>query len=349
MATWEGTVLSINAVILNDTRGDNHFGCFRVMRTIEDNLVSRGINIAAHSIVRNDWEHDRPLLRSIAQCDLIIINGEGTLHHGARAGKRLLRIATHPARGQKPVALINALYQENPPEWAQYLERIDLISTRDSWSAEVASAAAGRKIDFLPDLSLCSGPISPNATAERDMLLVGDSVSREVSKTLLDLAASRPDARLLPILKTIKASKPHFPAPLKMLREAYIRLHAEAFRLQMRNVWFNKNEAGFINALQHGYLHVTGRFHAVCLCILSGTPFLALESNSWKTRALLNDLGLDESRLTEIGQLEERLKKPEEFAYTSEEEKTIASALHRASIDASGLFDRIRALADDRR
>jgi hypothetical protein len=43
--------LPLKAVILNDTRGDNHFGCMRVMRIIEQNRGPR-IEIAATSLVQ---------------------------------------------------------------------------------------------------------------------------------------------------------------------------------------------------------------------------------------------------------------------------------------------------------
>ena len=111
MTAWQGAgpkekLAVANAVILNDTRGDSHFGCFRVMRLIEENLAGRGIRVLARSGVRNDWENDRPFLDAMAKSDLIVINGEGTLHHGAKAGARLLRVVDHPVRGDKPVALI---------------------------------------------------------------------------------------------------------------------------------------------------------------------------------------------------------------------------------------------------
>ena len=129
--------MSLTAVLMNDTRGHAHFGCQRVMRVIESNLESRGITVIARSLVRNDWEADRAFLDAASKCDVIVINGEGTLHHGASHGEKLLRIAAHPVRAGKPVALINAIYQENPEHWRRYLDGIDLISPRDSWSATV--------------------------------------------------------------------------------------------------------------------------------------------------------------------------------------------------------------------
>lgn len=342
---WK-TSVTLKAVILNDTRGDNHFGCFRVMRIIEENLAARGILVTARSLVRNDWGSDRAFLDAMAEADVIVINGEGTLHHGSRLGERLLSVVGHPARGDTPVALINALYQENPPSWGRFLERFDLISTRDSWSAEVASEHAKRKVGHVPDLSLAGGMLPSPATPQRDLLLVGDSVSRSVSHGLLALMSGRPNAYLLPITKTIKSSKPDLPAPLRALRQGYARLHASAFGLRHRRVLFNRTESEFIEDLLRGRLHVTGRFHSVCFCLFTGTPFLAVESNSWKIGALLNDFGFGSSRLTTLEDIRERIEQPEKEEYSPEELDAVGLGLARVQKQAGLVFDEIRKLAE---
>lgn len=341
--------MTLKAVILNDTRGDNHFGCFRVMRTIEENLASRNMEVLARSLVRNDWERDRSFLAAMAKSDVVVINGEGTLHHGAAQGEKLLKVVDHPARGDKPVALINALYQENPADWRPYLERMALISTRDSWSAEAAAKDAGRPVDFVPDLSLANGFARAEPGIERDLLLVGDSVSRDVSKFLKEIAFSRKDARLLPILRTLKSSKPHYPLPLWLLREAYIRLHAMAAGIRHPNIRFSKNEAEFIDALQHAYLHVTGRFHAACFCLFTETPFLAVDSNSWKIGAMLNDFGLPRNRLVRVEALKEMRLDRETAPYSEAERAAISNSLAMAEEKTAQMFDTIRDLAARRR
>src|SRR3546814_8288014 len=122
------------------------------MRRIEENLRCRGISITAVSPVRHDWEGDASVLKAMAACDIIVINGEGTLHHGAPHGEILLKVVDHPVRTTKPVVLINALYQENPASWKRYLDKMALISTRDYWSAETISTKERCEIGFVPDL-----------------------------------------------------------------------------------------------------------------------------------------------------------------------------------------------------
>jgi hypothetical protein len=334
----------VKAVILNDTRGDNHFGCFRVMRIIEENLARRGVTVIGRSLVRNHWERDHGFLEKLSEADLVVINGEGTLHHGHRLGQRLLRIATHPARGQKPVALINAIYQENPESWKAYLDKIDLISARDSRSAAEIGRLTGRECGFVPDLSLAEGVLASTGVP-RTRLLIGDSVDTETRQVLRSLTDVDADAKLLPILKGLKPSKPHHSTPFRQLREAYIWLNARYSQLLHGNIEFNRDEAGFIRSLMSARLHVTGRFHAVCFCLFTGTPFLAVESNSWKMAALLEDFGLDGTRIVPIDQIRARLASGEDFALTEDEGLLIAAGLGRCKQGATELFDRIATLA----
>lgn len=338
----------IRAVILNDTRGDRHFGCDRVMRVIDENLARRGIVVIGRSLVRRDWERDAAFLARLAEADLIVINGEGTLHHGSKQAEKLLRVATHPARGSKPVALINTIFQDNPPRWKDYLDRIDIIGARDSKSAAAIRELTDRPVMVVPDLSLAEGALTPLTDVVRRGILVGDSVDRRTGQALRTLARQLPEAQFLPILRYLKPSKPHYPAPLWLAREAYLALHAAWNGWRDGNIVFNTNEAGFIRSLQGTRLHVTGRFHAICFCLFTRTPFLAVASNSWKTAELLADFGLGTDRIMTVGEIGEALAHGGDFDFSEEEHEKITAGLAMASERAADLFDRIAALAEGR-
>ena len=178
--------MPLTAVLMNDTRGHAHFGCQRVMRVIESNLESRGIKVTARSLVRNDWPSDRAFLDAVSKCDIVVINGEGTLHHGKHHGDKLLQIVDHTARAGKPIALINTIYQDNPDHWRRFLDGIELISPRDSWSAAALRAATGRTdICHVPDLSMAEGFHPLADTTPRVMLTIGESVLRDTSHELI--------------------------------------------------------------------------------------------------------------------------------------------------------------------
>jgi hypothetical protein len=102
------------AVLINDTSSANHHGCRRVVATIRSSLAIRGIDIIASSPIGAAWGKDAALEAALRSAHLLVVNGEGTLHHGAPEGERLLLAVDHAAALGKPVALINTIYQDNP-------------------------------------------------------------------------------------------------------------------------------------------------------------------------------------------------------------------------------------------
>lgn len=340
--------MPLKVVILNDTRGHHHFGCHRVMRFIEEQLASRDMEILARSLVRNDWEKDRCFLQATARADLILINGEGTLHHGSRHGEKLLRIATHPVRQNKPVAIVNALYQENPESWRKPLSRLTLVATRDSRSqAELAAAYSGERRNTL-DFSVAEGFFPFSEPAPRESLVIGESVLGDVSKKLIALTRRARKCVFLPIMKTLKSSRPQFGPLSWWLREALILGHRELFRLRCPQAYFSRSEDDYALQVARAYLHITGRFHAVCFSLITRTPFLTFRSNSWKIEALLEDVGLRTERLIDADRAWERIEDEaaiREAAYTKTESERITAALTRNQVATAELFDRLHDLA----
>ncbi|MEO5325270.1 polysaccharide pyruvyl transferase family protein [Mesorhizobium sp. CC13] len=341
--------MPLKAVILNDTRGHPHFGCFRVMRAIEHNLGRRGVEVAATSLVRTEWWNDRSFLEATAASDLIVINGEGTCHHGSRHAEGLLRIVEHPVRGHRPVVLINALYQENPAEWARYLEQMDAIWTRDSWSAAEVRERIGREIPWALDLSMSEGEHPVAETAKRDLLTIGESVVGNVSRSLVKASQTHPQARFLPIVTTMKSRKPEYPAVFRVLRDIYVQGHLLTFKIRNRDSIFSASEQEYAGYLLRSFLHVSGRFHAVCFALTTRTPFLTLPSNSWKIEALFADVGLDLRRIVNPAEIGDLISRPETLKFDAEEEVNLTRALKLAVDNSACMFDEIVSLAHGKR
>jgi Polysaccharide pyruvyl transferase len=340
--------MPLKAALMNDTGRGAHFGCDRVMRVITSNLTNRGVSICARSRVGNKWWEDKSFLSAANSADLIVINGEGTCHHGRPNAEKLLRVVDHVVAANKPVVLINAMYQENPPEWRRYLDKFALIKPRDSWSAATLSELTGQRIQHLPDLSMSEGVHPDASTATRDLLTIGESVLPQTTQDLIAFADSHPQAVFLPLIATLKSTKPKYPWPLRKLRAAYANAHKLLFQLQRKNTAFSRNEFEYARSLLRSYLHVSGRFHAICFAISTETPFLALTSNAWKIEALMEDIGIDKSRIVEAASLDEMVRDPQALAFSEKERKNIESKLAHAVSGTRTLFDRIVQLAEEK-
>lgn len=333
----------MNVVILNDTRADLHHGCSRVMRILEQGLTARGLTITARSPLRHDWSRDRRILSAMSTARLIVINGEGTLHHGARHGETLLSVVEHPAAARCSVALVNALYQQNPPEWGRMLSRMALIAARDRRSETEIRAAIGpaATLRCVPDLTLAE-PIDLDAPGIG--VLWGDSVNPEIAAMLASRARERGE-RLCPSLSVLKRRKGKT-ALTRALRDLWIARHEAMFRRGNPGLCIAPNEADYARQIAGASLHVTGRFHGVCYSMAARRPFLALASNSWKIAALIEDAGLAPWRLCEPSQIDHVLARgAKALAFSVSETAALSNFLARAQDGAARLFDDLAALA----
>ena len=329
----------MNVVILNDTRADMHHGCSRVMRLLEEGLERHGLTISARSPVRHDWQSDATLRTAIAGASLIVINGEGTLHHGSRHAARLLAVTD--VAGDTPVALVNALYQDNPPEWAKWLHKLSYIATRDSRSAAEIARLTGKTPTVIPDLSM-SERITKNS--EPSTLVFGDSVEADVTTHLADLARGQ-GMPLVPSVSVLKRSKGRT-AIGRALRNLWIKRHLRRAKVANPTLDICTTEGAYASRIAAASLYVTGRFHGVCYALAAGTPFVAVKSNSWKIEALVADAGLAPWRVMALDNLDKCLARgPDHLAFDPAERAALARFLDGATAGAEKMFADLGTLA----
>lgn len=286
--------MTLRAVLLNDTSTRYHHGCARVMRLLVAGMQRHGLTISARSPARHDWARDAAFLQALEQADLVVINGEGTLHHGRPAGAALLAVVDHPAC-HAPVALVNALWQDNPADWSGLLSRLALRAARDSASA-ATMAAADAPARWLPDLSL-SAPAAVSC-GPRAGVIIGDSVRLRARQVLARAALVLPDARYLPT-KTLA----HPVWRSRIARSVLFRAYNGVACLRTPPFDMASDEGDYLTRLAAAEGQITGRFHAICLSMLTETPFLALASNASKIERLLTDAGLGTDRMVSAADL----------------------------------------------
>lgn len=139
----------MRVAILNDCSHLPHFGCKLVMEAFRSELERVGIELLythKSGVTQVPWNKflGSEVFRQLARADLVIINGEGSIHDDAHPG--LIRIAR-----ELPCVLMNGVYQNNTPmpEMGDFLFR----SMRESLSAaEVAEE--GHTCSVIPDVVL---------------------------------------------------------------------------------------------------------------------------------------------------------------------------------------------------
>ncbi len=215
---------------------------------------------------------------ALRECDAVVVNGEGTIHHGA--GLHLLALLGAGQEVGKRTYLINATLQ-GFARFSNVLARLDALSVREPRSARLAESLGARPMT-MPDSCLAadfSDEVSEDFGGE---VVVGDGhhQCKEVVRALDSYGRGRREWK-------VNDSR-----------------RREDWRHSIAN-------------LATASVYITGRHHGVYLAALAGTPFVALPSNTWKIESLIEWSGCRIPMCRSVGDIERAveyaLDNPEEF------------------------------------
>lgn len=335
----------IQAVVLNDTRVDRHHGCSRVMSAIEALLAREGVDVLASCPAHADWRADSKFLKSLESSALIVVNGEGTLHHDRPAARKLLEIGSFARTRGIPAVLINAGWEANSPALSALLDNFAITAVRDTRSA-LSLKAVGRCSQVVPDLSLYAKSVIEPRNINRTGIGFTDSVERRTSVSLERL---RRGMGGIPI--SIHASIDQWRERACFLRGAVARADLTDPMFLLSSLIARKIQLAasvpqsedFVSALAALQLLVSGRYHACTLALFTMTPFVAFESNTSKISALMHDAGLRSERMLVNPMLSDILDFVD-AGWSPMESESIRAYLHSAKSLAESLFAEIRKL-----
>lgn len=262
--------------VFNDTSPDRHYGCDAVMSSSKRNLACKDMEVSFFWPVSMDWTPYIDELDSF-DFDAIIVNGEGTIHHCERRRKAraLLDISNYCKVRKKKIFLINSTLYELTARDFELLKNFDGIFVRESMSQDLLRSY-GITSYFCPDLSMSAS--APPLQTQRAGTLYTDSVLRKASQDLKKKALAQ-DRPYLPLKEAPGAVERITERGLKRLRRiagltshSGLKVHHEPTTDYLK----------LFVAVQNSEFVVTGRLHAVTICLATNTPFIALESNTPK-------------------------------------------------------------------
>lgn len=312
-------------VILNDTAVIPHHGCKVVMKRIVDFFGERGYRMVTVSVY-SDWHIYEDI---VAEATAVIVNGEGTIHHSAPRGKVLTEVAPFCRERGIPVFLVNSVWQDNSDEMAQNARAFDRVWVRESFSHKQL-AARGVEASTVADLTVGWAYGRSTPAPLRSGTVFTDAVGMPVTDQLHSLAQANPESRFVTLtpppgsrgeygLYEFERLRPRWRKFfLRTLRSKVIRFIKLALIVRGKLIYRSRLARGtleeyaindFMGLLERTQLVVTGRFHVVCLCLVTGTPFIAVASNSHKIEGMLHDAGLTD-RIVSSSQLDQWLRSP---------------------------------------
>jgi hypothetical protein len=103
----------------------SHFGCQLVGQTFREQFSRVGLELTAS--LPTKFEQVSNWKKYLKEASLVVINGEGSIHHGRF--QNLIDLSD-----KYPCVLVNCVYQENP--FNEHLKGFKYISTRESLSLQ---------------------------------------------------------------------------------------------------------------------------------------------------------------------------------------------------------------------
>ncbi len=270
--------------LINDTSlYSNHFGCELVCQVFREEFKRLGLDLVLTLPKRFNLEE---YAKQLAQVDLVVLNGEGTLHDNKF--QQLIDLA-----GQYPCVLVNCVFEKNTPN--PNLKKFLYISARESFSA-AEIRHHGAECEVVPDL------------------IFGSTFARIYPKQKITKKLGVTD---------------------NVVKEYY---GIWPLRWRVRGFSATGQTAGvYLQKLLSYKKIASGRFHTAVLCSVKGIPFSTWDSNSWKTRALMHDMGVEhlhfDSRREAINNV------PDVFP------EQITTFVEQARLKIEQMFNRIHAIA----
>jgi hypothetical protein len=277
-------------LLLGDTRIVGHHGSSSVVRVILRELGLRGCDVTSSGAAGFDYR-----VSELSAFDGVLMNAEGALHGRNPNAVRIARMAIETRRAGVPCYILNAVVDECHEDVVSGLRLATKVYCREHRSLERATAYGAPAIQ-CPDLTFALDTPDDLIWSPGERLIVTDSTLASSNRALHRFARrshgqflplrSRPDVSIFSSRKAlIRIAK-------FQLRHVVGRLFPGSFAADRFGSAVPSTDA-FLRSLTAGVqMVVAGRFHAVCLCMKLGVPFVAVRSNTHKVEGMLEDAGL---------------------------------------------------------
>jgi hypothetical protein len=301
--------------LVNDTRYDNHHGGLTVVRNLHAGMQARGWTCTGSLPVSASPSHLHRYRQAIGTAELIVVNGEGSLHHDSRNARRLLAIA-EVLQKSHPVCLVNAVWQDNADvRWKPVLERFACAYARDRRSQRQLQAL-GRKAGYAPDLTFYDYPRFPVRPA--GTFICTDSVLNAWTSAALRLCEQDEGIRFQTLFTgemTYMRGIKDWNKRLKYCIYPWLwtRFGIKVPPRYQSLPYAQRDTRMFLETLAASRAVCVGRYHALCFALQQQIPFVVASSNSHKSESLLEEVGLPlDACLIDrdhLGQLRDRLER----------------------------------------
>lgn len=306
------------AFLINDTEEVYHWGCYGTSFAIKQQLKNRGfdniislpvnvvhtlgaipVNVSNFGSKETFAENFGPISRAMECADIVIINGEGTIHDFA-TGPRALLFFMYAAKeffNKKVIVLNHSCYPNSGSRdvidfYKAGYDACDYIATRESLSSLNVQVILGKEnklaFDSLP-LSIREvvkqKPGLTNIIHDKYICISG-AVNYDYTKTefiVNELKRQYPEHKFIYLVGSKKEGmNSEEPAVINHLQKFI----SELF------IFDAKTFEDWLSIIKHAELLVSGRYHYSIAALCFATPMIYFPSNTPKIEAIAWDLKL---------------------------------------------------------
>ncbi len=228
----------------------------------------KSFDIAASSFVAN----------AIDECDAVVINGEGTIHH--HGGQDFLAISELAQVMDKPVFLVNCVIEE-VENYDDVMKKMTDFTVRELRSSKYLQSK-GISHRIVPD-SIIDADFSDKADTDfSGKIICTDWHPQRDKDTGITMA--------------------------RYIERNSATENIEFFSFHHWRYIENENWRNTVANFKNAKCVVTGRHHGMYAAGLAGVPFVVLPSNTYKIEGTIELSGLDLPITTNIHELESKVK-----------------------------------------
>jgi polysaccharide pyruvyl transferase WcaK-like protein len=222
------------------------------------------------------WEH----------IDVLLINGEGTLHHNQPASLALLALVYIAKKQEKKVWLINTTMQQMDYKLlCQVLPLCDFIAAREPQTCQYLSSH-GFNIESAADLAwlISVNKLSLPAEEQRKRCLYTPGV-------LTDRNTNQPLSAKTVIIHLNELHRYNWQPTFLAVEEEDREIAAFVSKKNIPIIKIGSISYREIDKILKNYsMIISGRYHILLFACLKGIPVIPMQSNSWKIEGLMESL-----------------------------------------------------------
>jgi len=331
------------AILINNTKSENHHGCYTVITQIDKFLKKNFIKLVYSHDTNLTFENYLLFInKKNINFDILIINGEGSLHSSSKKAEDIIEIGYWTKKVlKKRVVLINSVFQNNNQLLISKIKAFDLIYVRDKFSQNYLSKN-NVECNYAPDLVFSY--YKRKKLINSDEIIFTDSVFRNTSHDLFNFYKIFKNAQFVPL--STRPSIYFFKAYIRFIARYYILKIPFIFN-KYKNIDYEIQKKyltyrDFINKISSSKINICARYHAIVFSLIFRVPFVALKSNTHKVESLLHEIGL-ENRLIKIEEIR-NINLITFSSYSNKEIYLIENFINKSKSKINDMFTKIKKL-----